>query len=583
MKLFNRNILLASLALLALTAAVWLQTCAFGYIFLDDPEYTFKNPFVCGGFSLANAKTAFTNLTWGAIWMPITNMTYMFDISIFGPGPFGHHLTSTILHAANTLLFFCLLLRICGRDRLWLCVAMSALWACHPLRAESVAWISSRKDLVFTFFCLLGLHGWLSGRWFTSFACMCLAVCGKPTAMAFPFVCLSLDFIVGRRPNESRTKLASYALMLVAAVATGLLTCYSQTHGTGLETPGESLVDVRTLNEGYGTFAWRCLNAAVALGMHFYHAVTTDGIHLLYLPKVDARPDDLILGLVCLALVTALTVWAFVRLPRRRMVIVGCALWFFATIGPTLGVAGGFGFHAYADRFTYWPFMAFSVLGGLLIAPQRTGVRRTVAGVLTVACLFYAFAAFCNAATYCANFRIFEQAAISDPNHYVARGELGAEYCRMGRVDEGVALLRDCLYARPTPEIAAHLATTLATRGKREDIPEIRELCSHVPPDASPAARSKADDALGTAAMYEYKWDEAIGYFKAALSSPFADGLGEDTPMKLAMCYFNKKDYANARKRAQRLATSTRPSVRDKAREMLQRIWQAERPQVFVN
>ena len=179
---------------------------------------------------------------------------------------------------------------------------------------------------------------------------------------------------------------------------------------------------------------------------------------------------------------------------------------------------------------------------------------------------------------------LWEQAAICDPTHYVAIGELGAEYCRMGKVDEGIGLLRYCLSVHRTPDIAAHLADTLATRGRREDFAEIKELCSHVPEgeEAGAAARAKADDALGTVAMFEMRWDEAKARFSRALASSVARQLGDDTPMRLAMCHFNTKDYEKAKPILNRLAASRRPEVRAKAREMLQLIWRAERPQVFL-
>jgi hypothetical protein len=375
-------------------------------------------------------------------------------------------------------------------------------------------------------------------------------------------------------------------VLFIVAVCAAVLATYSQTHVTGVDIkPG--IVDIRGLYEGYGSFAWRCLNAAVALGMYFWHAATGHGIHILYLPKIDARPDDLWLGLASLAVVTALVAWAFFRFRATRFAIAGCALWFLGTIGPTLGVAGGFGCHAYADRFTYWPMMAFSVLGVVAVAraavPPRLAVRVGVAA-LSLAVAYYGWAGYRNAATYRANVTLWEQAAISDPRHYVAYGELGAEYCRMGRVDEGIALLRYCLGINRRSDIAAHLADTLATRGRMEDFAEIKELCSHVPEgyDSDVATRAKADDALGTVAMFEGRWDEAIARFSAALGSSVAKQLGDDTPMRLAMCYFNTRKFDMAKPILTKLAASKRPEVREKAREMLQIIWNAERPQVFL-
>ena len=592
----NRDLIWAGVVSLVLLA-VFAQTYSFGYIFLDDNEYTYDNPFVRGGLSWAGIAAAFKSVTWGGIWMPLTYISYMADISLFGAGASGHHIASVVLHLANTILFYWFLRRVAerqgeaGRFAGAIAAAFALLWAVHPMRAESVAWIASRKDLVFLFFILLGSHAWLSHRWCAGVACMVLGVMGKPTAMAFPAVALAIEFCLDARPEGGRRAFgvaARYGALLVVAVCAAALATYSQTHVTGVDIkPG--IVDIRGLYEGYGSFAWRCLNAAVALGMYFWHAATGRGIHILYLPKVDARPDDLWLGLASLAVVTAAVAWAFFRFRAMRAVIAGCALWFLGTIGPTLGVAGGFGCHAYADRFTYWPMMAFSVIGVVAAAKAMSavssgGALRAGVVALSLAVAYYGWAGYCNAATYRANVTLWEQAAISDPRHYVAYGELGAEYCRMGRVDEGIALLRYCLGINRRSDIAAHLADTLATRGRMEDFAEIKELCSHVPEgyDSDVATRAKADDALGTVAMFEGRWDEAIARFTAALGSSVAKQLGDDTPMRLAMCYFNTRRYDMAKPILTKLAASKRPEVREKAREMLQIIWNAERPPVFL-
>lgn len=577
----------------AAVLVVFAQSREFGYIFLDDNEYTYDNPFVKGGLTWAGVVAAFRSVTWGGIWMPLTYMSYMADISIFGAGPSGHHVMSVAWHCVNAALFCWLLLRIVGSSGViasfW-AAAMTILWAVHPMRAESVAWIASRKDLVFGFFVLLGSHAWLSRRWGWGMACMALGVMGKPTAMAFPAVALALELVAWRGVAGGWKRAAArYGILVLIGAAAGALASYSQTHVTGVDTPS-GVIDIRGLYEGYGSFGWRCLNAAVALGMYIWHGLTGQGIHILYLPRIDARPADMWLGLGMLAAATAAVALAFWRLRRLRWAIAGCALWFLGTIGPTLGIAGGFGCHAYADRFTYWPMMAFGVLA--CCAAAEWGVsgrgarwaRRLACAAAVLAVGYYGWMGHQNAATYRANVTLWEQAAICDPTHYVAIGELGAEYCRMGRVDEGIGLLRYCLSVHRTPDIAAHLADTLATRGRREDFGEIKELCSHVPEgeEAGASARAKADDALGTVAMFEMRWDEAKARFSRALASSVAKQLGDDTPMRLAMCHFNTKDYEKAKPLLNRLAASKRPEVRAKAREMLQLIWRAERPQVFL-
>ena len=364
-----------------------------------------------------------------------------------------------------------------------------------------------------------------------------------------------------------------------------MLTIYSQTHSTGVdETVNGALINVRGLNEGYGSFAWRCLNASVALGLYIWHAIWPEGVHVLYLPQVGKVPDQAVLGLCVLGAVAGAFIFAWWRFRGARGVLAGGALWALAAVGPTLGVAGGFGFHALADRFTYVPAMAIGFLvlvasGGRMRGRWR---RLVVCGIaLPMAGGIAAWGAW-HARTYRSNITLFEQAARCDAKHFVAHGELGAEYCKMGRVAEGIALLRGCLAAYPVKDVAVHLANTLATRGWQEDFAEIKRLCAGVTEKDSSIVQCKALDAMGTVAMFEHRWGDAIVQFTRALQLPTARILGDDTPMRLAMCHFNVKDWKKAQPILVRLAGSKRPEVRAKAREMLQLIWQAEKPSVML-
>ena len=138
---------------LLLLAAIWFsyaQTGSFEYMRLDDQDYTFRCPFVRNGLSPANIREAFTQTRHAAIWMPVTYMSYMADISLFGPGPGPHHLVNVAIHSFNTILLAMLIFALAKRPQEittipWLAVAV---WALHPQRTEAVAWVASRKELL---------------------------------------------------------------------------------------------------------------------------------------------------------------------------------------------------------------------------------------------------------------------------------------------------------------------------------------------------------------------------------------------------------------------------------------------------
>ena len=150
--------------------AIYAQTIGFGFLRFDDPDYTFACSFVKDGLSWSNVCEAFRNVRHGAVWMPLTWISYMADISLFGRGAAGHHLVNVALHLANALLLLRLVfsiiginhvervdhVEISGKRRLFnfstfqlfniLSVLAVLFWALHPQRVEAVAWIASRRN-----------------------------------------------------------------------------------------------------------------------------------------------------------------------------------------------------------------------------------------------------------------------------------------------------------------------------------------------------------------------------------------------------------------------------------------------------
>ena len=149
-----KRLFLGAVILAALVGLLYAPTGSFGFLHLDDQDYTFLCPFVHDGLSWGNIKEAFTNLSHGGVWMPLTYISYMCDISLFGPGAGPHHLVNVALHMANTILLLALAWRLArSRISFWIVLAV-AFWAFHPQRVEAVAWIASRKELLWAAFAL---------------------------------------------------------------------------------------------------------------------------------------------------------------------------------------------------------------------------------------------------------------------------------------------------------------------------------------------------------------------------------------------------------------------------------------------
>ena len=509
-----------ALALVVGVMSIYAQTSGFSFVRLDDQDYTFLCPFVKDGFSIANILEAFRRIDYAAIWMPITSFTYMMGISLFGSGPCQHHLLNVAFHAVNAVLLYVLLFRLARRfdaeSRIvrtaTVACAAAAFWALHPMRVESVAWIASRKDVVFLFFTLCGLLCWDSKRWWLGGVCCALACMAKPSAMVFPAIAICLEMI--SRPAEAiargRRSIIIYAPLFLMAVATGLLAMYSQTHADG-----DTLPLMRQ------PFAWRLLNGATSLGLSLKSALWPTFLAPMYRAVPDGMPLHAVTGIVSLVLASCVFVfaWAKTKDSAVRRVLAACAAWYLIAIGPTLGVAGSFGNHARADRFTYLPSIAISILLMILLvrvvgALSRRAFKVAVA-VVVIPIVASAAGAFCYAQCFRDNLSLFERAIECDPDYPEVLTMLGNEYYMSRRDPErGIALLRRSYELCDSDKTAAQLAFALAMRGRPEDFDEVRRVCGNMAQDFSKDPSCLGVQALGLVALRREDWFEAARCFK---------------------------------------------------------------------
>ena len=641
------------LPVLLLVAAVWFlysQTGRFEFLRLDDHDYTFRCAFVKDGLSAANVKEAFANPRHAAIWMPATYISYMADITLFGPGMGPHHLVNVALHTLNALLLYALLLALlprtanapggtCAVASAALALLATAFWALHPQRVEAVAWIAGRKELLCALFTLLGLHCWLrpGRRWtLAAYACCALACMSKPTAMCFPFLAFAVACLNDTRNDTALTTnnappktrpLTAYLPLLALAVATGALAVYSQTHPEGR--PELALFTA--------SLPWRLLNAAVSTGLYLFQALVPIGLHLDYRATPGHFPLDGLLGLATLA--AAALAFGFIlyrawknlkgrqadggtgtdaqeRVPPVLTVrrLLALLLFFCAALAPTLGVFGSFGEAARADRFFYLPSLALSfglgffvldlsrtarrgrralpsqsvpgpqpigpnpqlvgadVLGRPHPEPQRspkTGLPPLPALAALVVLVDFGVA-FPLVASYRNDYTAFSRTLACDPDNGRALAHVASEECaRFGRIDRGISLYRRSQELRPRDDTAAQLAYTLALRGLSSDYAEIRRLCAKFACDHSLDRKGMALEALGTTAMRQRKWTEAIACLEDSIKAPQRFYSAEDARLRLGACYCNAGRTTDAIRVFEPLTQSRRADIAPRARQFL--------------
>jgi len=362
---------LAAAALLAvLTFAAYAPVLWCDFIRLDDGYYVVRNPRVTGGLTAANVAWAFQTGYQGN-WHPVTWISHMVDATLFGVHPWGHHLTSLLLHVANAVLLFQWLRGVTGAmGRSWM---VAALFALHPFHVESVAWVAERKDVLSTFFFMLMLlsysryagasvdtppdRGGLTGRWGSyalALAFLALGLMSKPMLVTAPFVLLLVDYWplgrVGLRGMAALPRLVAEKVPFFLLAAISSVITFRVQHAGGAATlalPWES----------------RVMNAVASYAKYLTKTVRPLGLAVFY-PHPDIRypiSHQWSAGAVVVAAIAlvAVSVWVVSRRGLSPWVAVGW-FWFGGTLVPVIGLVQ-VGLHGYADRYTYIPLIGLFI------------------------------------------------------------------------------------------------------------------------------------------------------------------------------------------------------------------------------
>jgi protein O-mannosyl-transferase len=462
---------LIGLALCALVTVIYWQVGGFGFVNLDDPRYLTQNAQVKAGLGWAGFAWAFSGYH-VANWHPLTWLSHMLDVELFGLEAGPHHLVSVAFHAANAILLFLVLQAATGRA--WRAAFVAALFAAHPLHVESVAWVSERKDVLSTLFWLLATWGWVAwvrrpstARMATVVAVMAAGLLSKPMLVTLPATLLLLDLWPLRRLGDAPpTPAALWPLVREKwplwglSVASSLVTVAAQAHGGAVSTASSI-----PLGDRVG-------NALLSCGLYLVKTVWPAGLAAVY-PHPSLSAEGLSWGAVLastavLALITALVAWHW-RL--RPYLAVGWA-WYLVTLLPVIGLLQ-VGLQGLADRYTYVPLIGIFVAVTWGVADLAGSSRRrqsalaVVAAVLVVA---FSVVARAQAAHWRDSFTLFSHAlAVTDDNGLAWRN-LGTAYQDARRPDLAVPALREA--ARLLPQDAMvwmNLAIALTTMGQLEE------------------------------------------------------------------------------------------------------------------
>jgi tetratricopeptide (TPR) repeat protein len=440
---------LVSVALIALNLIVYWGVQRFEFVNWDDSTYLTENTNVQAGLSAANVWWALTT-GHSPYWHPLTWLSHMLDVTLYGMDPGPHHLTNLIIHIASTVLLFVLLRRMTKEDGPSALVA--ALFAVHPLHVESVAWLAERKDVLSSFFLLVTIWTYVryverpgTGRYLAVAGAYALALMSKPMVVTLPFALLLLDVWPLRRLGKAADPafatrvgfppcLVEKVPLLAMALATSVATFVVQKQVGAVA--GLSVLSLPV----------RIKNALIGYVAYLWATIWPTHLAAFYPLRDIAAWEVIVAGAILIALTTL--AW---RVRRSHPYVLVGWLWYVVTVAPVIGLMQA-GEQARADRFMYIPIVGLFVVAvwGGRDALRRVTVPPRAASVAAAAVVVIAAGmARAQAATWSDSVTLWQHAAAVTENNYIAYENMAQAQRERGRLPESEANYRHALTLAP--------------------------------------------------------------------------------------------------------------------------------------
>ncbi|PWU14899.1 MAG: hypothetical protein C5B50_16345 [Verrucomicrobia bacterium] len=572
-------------ALLSLvTLVVYWPATSHEFVNYDDNQYVFENTHVTGGLSLQAVGWAFRT-GYAANWHPLTWISHMMDCQLYGLKPWGHHLTSVCLHAINAALVFALFSQMTGAMFRSLFVAL--LFALHPLRVESVAWVAERKDVLSGCFGLLslifyvryaqsGVEGqavspsssakatadkksnvqspksvragnapsvgswtipgtsWsvVSGQWsvvyyLAALLFLALGLMSKPMLVTWPFVMLLLDYWPLRRVRSGTAwRLATEKLPFLAlSIAACVITFLVQEQGGAMIAKGKLPFDVRAANA--------LISYCRYLGKLFWPA------NLAVFYPHPGRWPTLEVGLAAAAL-CGISALALLKSRKYPFLVTGW-LWFVGTLVPVIGLVQ-VGDLAMADRYTYLPSLGILLMvvwGACELIGRWRLPAVIVRGTGSAATVIYMALTWHQLGYWTDDQTLFEHALNAVPGNYIAHCNLAQDLTKHGRSDEAIRHYREAIRIKPDyADVHNNLGNALSKKGQLDEaVVELSEAIRLNPNSA------EAHNNLGSTLLRKGETDQAIVQFQLANR---LNSNGAETHFNLGIAFDRKNQIDEA-------------------------------------
>ncbi|MGA2180386.1 MAG: tetratricopeptide repeat protein [Verrucomicrobiota bacterium] len=549
----RRTVLGVCFLLVMVVFFIFGRTHGYGFVGFDDGDYFSSNYHVRGGLTWKGVLWAFQT-GYASNWHPLTWLSLMLDVELFGTGPAGPHLTNVILHAINTMLLFLLLKRL--TSTLWPSAFVAALFAIHPLHVESVAWVSERKDVLSGLFFMLTLwayaryvQGVTSGAW-PAFAALrrgkqvtgiqknipmsdpsrvtrhaslfyglallffALGLMSKPMLVTLPFVLLLLDYWPLGRVTSDKWRVTRFRIpvpqlsslnhlllgklpFLLLSAASCVATILAQR-----EVIKSMIVLPLTLRLG---------NALVSCVTYIAQTVWPDNLAVFYPYRFDI-PTWQTAGAGALLLFITLLVF---RTARRFPYFTTGWLWYLGMLVPVIGLVqvGG---QSHADRYTYLPQIGLFLVIVWAIRAWTASWRwrRQVLGVTAFSVIAVLMAGAWKQTAYWRNDQsLWTHALACTSGNYTAHNDLGYVLAAQGRTNEAIEHYQKALEIYPDyAEADNNLGTVFLNQGRLDEAAEYY----HRALEANPSF-AEAHNNLGILLAKQGRITEAIEHYQKAI------------------------------------------------------------------
>jgi tetratricopeptide (TPR) repeat protein len=488
--------------------AVWMvfgQALGYGFVNYDDNRYVYENPMVQKGMTWAGFAWAFN---YGEIghWHPLTWLSHMLDCQLYGLNASGHHLTNLLFHAATAILLFFVLRQMTGT--LWRSAFVAVIFAIHPLRVESVAWVSERKDVLSGFFFVLTLgayvryvrnpSSWI--RYVTVGLLFALGLLSKNMLVTLPFVLLLLDYwpLERFKVQGSKFKVQSLVWEKIPLFLLSLSSCAVTV-----------LVPETVKYHDWMPFPVRLGNAVISYVIYLREMVWPAGLAVPYL----ATRLDIWKVTGSAMLLAAISAGIFVF--RRHRYLVTGWLWYLGMMVPVIGMVQ-ISYYVYADRYTYLPQIGLYVLAtwtaAELCSSWRHGRLVLIVGGAMIIAVLITWARI--QVSYWQNTEtLFQHTLAVNQNNIIACNKLGSFYSSQGRMAKAMDYYAKALRINPDdPDVLYGLGNAFAQRGDWDNAISSYRHALQVTPDQVDILNN-----LGFALAAKKQFADAIACFEAAL------------------------------------------------------------------